>query len=1058
MSFAAAKRELLTPQKEQYLRTFLLALLTAAFLFVPFMIKDYGYFLFYGDFNVQQITFYQYAHDSILEGSTAWSFGTDLGTNFVGSYSFYNLGSPFFLITLLFPSEVVPYLMGPLLILKFALAALTAYSFIRRFTRTPDAACIGGLLYAFSGFSVYNIFFNHFHEAIIIFPLLLLSMELLITENRRGFFAIVVAVSAIMNYFFFFGMVVFAIIYWFVRVLSGNYKMTFARFGALLFEAVLGLLMSAIMLLPAALAVLQNSRVTEFNVGWGGIMYGREQIYGNIFQCFFFPPDIPARPVFFPDANVKWSSLGGWLPLFSMVGVFAVMQQKKGSWQRRLLGICIFMAMVPVLNSAFYMFNFAYYARWFYMPILIMCLSTSMAIEDTSIEWKTPFRWVFGITLAIALVIGLFPRKMEDGKIVSFGLYTEDENNVYLMRFIITCAIAIAALIVLRVLLPLIKKNQKSFMNLATVFVMVFSMVYGIVFIATGKSHSFDEKSVMIDQLIECDLTLPDSDNYRIDVYDGVDNTGMFLDMPTINAFHSIVPKSVTDFWEYVGEERGVASRPTESSYAARSLLSVKYLLDREGRSANDSGFTDNSGEPKMPGFTYEETRDGYKIYRNQNYIPYGFTYDYYVTRKQADTFAETDRSNLMVKAILLDDAQAIKYSGILKNLRYKNADDEMGASGTDVVYPQDESAVQSGVTDQQTSSGASAGTGSGQSSSAGSGQSNGGNVDTSAENQALAAPMANSSTYDAQTSGAQTSGGVSSESSGVSSESSSYSSEQSVYDFDNVISDDFDEFYADSILDVDISPSSLAIDAAERAATAGTFSRQKDGFTSVINLDRQNLVFFSIPYDEGWSATVNGEPVEIEKVNVGFMAVLADVGENTIVFTYKTPGLTEGMIITGVCVVVLVAYLIIVHFYLKNRKVPARYPEGDKLLERWKKEEEQLEQQEQPTDGPDWDNVRENMAGPPEPSEPPDIGFSRGFWINVNVAEEDEQPPSPPDQNGNGLPGDKDNGQTKDDGQAAPSDPAANPQEDKENSNGENNSDGGDDQDNQKDNEGQNG
>ena len=54
---------------------------------------------------------------------------------------------------------------------------------------------------------VYNIFFNHFHEAIIVFPILLLALELLITENRRGVFALAVALCAITNYFFFFGMV-----------------------------------------------------------------------------------------------------------------------------------------------------------------------------------------------------------------------------------------------------------------------------------------------------------------------------------------------------------------------------------------------------------------------------------------------------------------------------------------------------------------------------------------------------------------------------------------------------------------------------------------------------------------------------------------------------------------------------------------------------------------------------------------------------------------------------------------------------------------------------------
>ena len=170
MNFSQMKATTLMPQKEKRFSTFLIALLTAACLFVPYMIMSEGYFTFYGDFNAQQIHFYMHCLEMVRSGNFSWDFGTDLGANFIGSYSFYLLGSPFFWLTIPFPNYMVPYLMGPLLILKFALCALTAYLYIRRFTRTPRAAQIGALLYAFSGFSIYNIFFNHFHEAFIVFP------------------------------------------------------------------------------------------------------------------------------------------------------------------------------------------------------------------------------------------------------------------------------------------------------------------------------------------------------------------------------------------------------------------------------------------------------------------------------------------------------------------------------------------------------------------------------------------------------------------------------------------------------------------------------------------------------------------------------------------------------------------------------------------------------------------------------------------------------------------------------------------------------------------------
>ncbi len=821
MGFSSAKLTALRPQKEKYLSTFLIALMTAATLFVPYMIMSEGYFTFYGDFNVQQIPFYQQCHKAIREGNIFWSWTTDLGANFIGSYSFYLLGSPFFWLTIPFPNWMVPYLIGPLLILKFACAALTAYCYIRRFTRTPQAAMLGGLLYAFSGFSVYNIFFNHFHEAIIVFPLLLLSVELLITENRRFVFALMVALCAVINYFFFFGMVVFTVIYFFVRLLSGAVSVKVSRFFVMLFEAVLGLCLSAFLLLPSILAIWDNSRISSLMLteGWNAIMYGKEQIYGNIMECFFFPPDIPARPVFFPGAEVKWSSLGGWLPVFSMVGVFVWFSQRKGHWLKRIIGICIFMALVPVLNSAFYAFNTSYYARWFYMPILMMCLATVSLTEDDSVDWSSGYKWVLGITIAVTAVIGFYPQKDADGKLI-FGIYSQSDDGMYVFRFWTACIIAIFSLVILGMLLKELKKDRRAFYKAAVACVCIVSAVYGNVFIACGRSHSYEIKEVMIDQLIEGKVDLEDSDNYRVDVYDGVDNTSLYLGLPGINAFHSVVPASIFEFYDYIGVERSVGSRPEVDQSAIRPLLSVKYLLNRK----DGESFVDEYGDTLMPGYEYVKTSGGYYIYENENYIPYGFSYNYYMSYDFCDSYSQSSRASLMLKAILLTDEQIEKYGDMLENI------------------------------------------------------------------EVLELPP-----YNYETTGTTLS-----------------------------LTDD-----------------AMAYDCAElRDTAADSFETDNRGFTARVTRDRENLVFFSVPYDKGWTAYVNGEQVEIEKVNAGFMAVKVDAGVSTIRFEYLTPGLADGLIITGGACAILLAYILIFSIYSKHRRPDEHYPEGDRLIKKWREQD----------------------------------------------------------------------------------------------------------------------
>lgn len=816
MVFSISKRELLREHKQMYFSTFVYALITAALLFVPYMFFDNGYFLFYGDYNVQQIPFYQHCHAAVKSGNIGWDFFTDLGTDFLGSYSFYLLDSPFFWLTIPFPNSFVPYLVAPLLIIKFAFSALTAYCYIRRFTRRADSARLGALLYAFSGFSVYNIFFNHFHEPIVFFPLLLLSVELLLTENRRGLFALAVAVCAISNYFFFFGMVIFTVIYFIVRLYSKAIKITVGRFLIFAFEAVIGLLMAAILLLPSIAIISSNSRLSEILLGWNAITYGKEQIYLNIIQCFFFPPDIPARPVFFPGADVKWSSLGGWLPLFSMVGVFALFINKKQSWIKRVITVCIVMALVPFLNSAFYGFNTAYYARWYYMPILLMCLATAMLTEENGINWSSGYKWTLGITITFAAVIGFFPQKDTDGNLI-FGLYTQDDSYIYAARFFIAVAIALISLLVLGLLLKLIKTDRTLFYKGATICVIIISIIYGNVYIACGRSHSYDIGDVMIDSLIEGEVKLDDADNYRIDTYECVDNTAMYLGYQSINAFHSIVPGSVMEFYDFIGEERMVASRPSTKNYALRSLLSVKYLLNRK----DGESFIDKSGTSIMTGYKYLSTQDGYYVYENENYIPYGFSYNYYMSYEYCESFSKSSRASLMLKAILLTDKQIEKYKDYLTDLK------------------------------------------------------------------------------------------------------------------------SLETYNADATTTLGISEESFHNDCAElKKTSAQIFKINKNGFRAEVIREDKNLVFFSIPYSDGWSATVNGKKVEIEKVNVGFMAVPVDKGVSVIEFTYETPFLSEGILITLISLCIFLVYFIFSRIVIEPKAAELSYPEGDELLLLWQTQE----------------------------------------------------------------------------------------------------------------------
>jgi hypothetical protein len=87
---------------------------------------------------------------------------------------------------------------------------------------------------------------------------------------------------------------------------------------------------------------------------------------------------------------------------------------------------------------------------------------------------------------------------------------------------------------------------------------------------------------------------------------------------------------------------------------------------------------------------------------------------------------------------------------------------------------------------------------------------------------------------------------------------------------------------------------------AERRKMACSEFSYSSDGFNAKITLDKPNIVYFSVPYEEnGWSATVNGKETDVLRVTYGFVAVECEAGENEIVFEYSTPGFLVSSTVT---------------------------------------------------------------------------------------------------------------------------------------------------------------
>lgn len=96
---------------------------------------------------------------------------------------------------------------------------------------------------------------------------------------------------------------------------------------------------------------------------------------------------------------------------------------------------------------------------------------------------------------------------------------------------------------------------------------------------------------------------------------------------------------------------------------------------------------------------------------------------------------------------------------------------------------------------------------------------------------------------------------------------------------------------------------------AEERAANGiRSLLRDPDGFTATLDAEREGYVFFSVPYDDGFRAQVNGRTVTILETN-GMMAVPVGAGENTIRFTWHNSSLAAGALCSAAGLVLFGIY-----------------------------------------------------------------------------------------------------------------------------------------------------
>ncbi|WP_022765711.1 YfhO family protein [Butyrivibrio sp. XPD2006] len=633
---------------------------------LPILISRGLPFFYYGDYNVQQIPFYIVAHRAVRSGEFFWNWNIDLGGSMAGDFSFYLWGSPFFWLTVLFPENAIPYLMPLLMALKYAVASLCAYIYIRKYVKRDIHAMIGGYLFGFSGFNACNIVFNHFTDSVAFFPLYLHLFDKLMDEStvdaqghivfqKKNFivFALMTSFMAIVNYYFFFGQVLFLLIYYVVKYgVKNSLRDNLILFNRALAGGIIGILIAGFFLVPAFVGVSGNTRLDNFITGYDMLVYPSEKLIWDIFKSMAMLPDIIGKGTLFYTSTVKNASLAAYIPMFGLSGVVAFMmfEDNKKSWQKRLMIICLIIALIPVFNASFSFFNSSYYARWFYMPILIMCQMTAGVLErGRTREFKKGA--IFAVLFFLLFVLIYFlPSTDDSGKTVFFKM--ADNNTIFLRDVIGT---AILCLFLVGTAFFISSKH-----HVITLFLVLISCVISTYIpVRNGSSIISDRgKEMWQEQMLENTVRVDMTDFCRGEVDSTSTNYDMVWGIPSIHCFLSTVPSQIFTFLEGTGDiKRTVETNIPVERAGLRAIVSAKYYFENAEISKNRTYYNGEGTD----GYKYLDTQNGFDIFENINFIPMGFTYDYYITESEWSDIEPKERDYDLARLLILPDDVAME-------------------------------------------------------------------------------------------------------------------------------------------------------------------------------------------------------------------------------------------------------------------------------------------------------------------------------------------------------------------------------------------------------------
>ncbi len=616
----------------------ILILLTLAMALLPVMAIR-GDLWLSSDFLHQQLAFILETKRMLATGAPWWSWNTYLGSDFIGSYAFYTITSPFVWINCLFPESMLEVGLVITFVLKFLCMGWLAWRYLRKMGVSRQNSAFGAYLFSFSSFSIASLYYYHFYEPIMAFVLLLIAIERLLRHEKWGLTCLALAsfVVTFVNFYFAIGSFIAAFIYVIFRAIPDPRSPIPEKRMTLVLEGIgavlVGILMCSFLLLPVYNQMLITTRAeAQSAFDATAILNLLERL-----RTVFMPKVVEGTTIFVASGSASYSNE-------ACIAVFGLSLSLIYAWRHRdwlsWLLLTLLVLYLSPLNSIFTLFTNPLYTRWAYALTLIIVLCTVRQLD----EERDVRKGVMGYAVLATIVVLAFVAKV----MIANGLHLPG------LRFLALIALFFAGIAAL--VLWAKDKLSLRWLKVAVVACTIVQMWLFLLNLGTDSLwyNSIKNNVEKGDGIVTARSDFKGGESFL------TFNAGLLRNQPSVEGYHSVITTGVDSLFKTAAHNFWAKNKLRANVHQDEfdALLSVKTIYD-----------IDSAGNV--------EKHDA------EHFIPIGFAYDSYITRSEFDKLMGDTTVNLplvMLNNVVLEDDEVEKLGDLLTH------GDAQGLSDLDTV------------------------------------------------------------------------------------------------------------------------------------------------------------------------------------------------------------------------------------------------------------------------------------------------------------------------------------------------------------------------------------